>query len=205
MATVGQPPLGLRPGTVGHAISGVEIGVADPDVDDAIRLLGTDVLGEIVIRGDNVMQGYLGKPQATAEAIVDGWFRSGDLGTVDADGFVRIVDRKKDLIIRGGFNVYPREVEEVLQRHEHVGQVAVVGVPDQRYGEEVVAVVVPALESDVDPSELVAWARARLGGHKYPRAVVLLDALPLGPSGKVLKRELRDRLIARSPLPTGCS
>ena len=139
------------------------------------------------------MKGYLNQPQATASAIVDGWFRSGDLGTIDADGYIRIVDRKKDLIIRGGFNVYPREIEEVLLRHDKVQQVAVIGIPDARYGEEVAAVVVPAGPEDLDVAALVAWGKARLGGHKYPRKIMVVESLPLGPSGKVLKRDLRER------------
>ena len=194
VATVNQPARGTRAGTVGHPIPGVEVAIADPDVEDGVDLLATGELGEVVIRGSNVMAGYLGRPEATATAVVDGWFRSGDLGTLDSDGFLRIVDRKKDLVIRGGFNVYPREVEEVLLQHEGVGSVAVVGVPDEKYGEEVVAVVVPTADGGLDPAELVGWARERLGAHKYPRRVELVDALPLGPSGKVLKRELRNRL-----------
>jgi long-chain acyl-CoA synthetase len=131
---------------------------------------------------------------------VDGWFRSGDLGTKDADGFITVVDRKKDLIIRGGFNVYPREVEEVLARHPGVAQVAVIGLPDATHGEEVCAVIVPA--DTVDPAtadsaetvaELREWAKERLGRHKYPREFRFVDELPLGPSQKVLKRELRHR------------
>ncbi|TAL20751.1 MAG: long-chain fatty acid--CoA ligase [Frankiales bacterium] len=194
VATVNQPARGTRPGTVGHPIPGVDVAVAEPDVEDRVVLLGPEQLGEVVIRGSNVMAGYLGRPEATAAAVVDGWFRSGDLGVLDADGFLRIVDRKKDLVIRGGFNVYPREVEEVLLHHDGVQQVAVVGVPDDLYGEEVVAVVVPAPGGALDPAALVAWSRERLGAHKYPRQVRVVDALPLGPSGKVLKRELRDAL-----------
>ena len=168
--------------------------VADEVVDDRIDLLPPGRLGEIVVRGHNVFAGYLDDPDATAAAIVDGWFRTGDLGTVDEQGFVTIVDRKKDLIIRGGFNVYPREVEEVLSRHPAVAQVAVIGVPDPEQGEEVCAVVIAAPSAGpIDPSEIVSWARSRLGGHKYPRRVEVLDALPMGPSHKVLKRELRTR------------
>jgi long-chain acyl-CoA synthetase len=122
--------------------------------------------------------------------MVDGWFRSGDLGTKDAEGFITIVDRKKDLVIRGGFNVYPREVEEVIARHPAVVQVAVIGVPDPVYGEEICAVVV-ADPGAVTEQGLVDWARERLGGHKYPRRIHFVDELPLGPSHKVLKRELR--------------
>jgi long-chain acyl-CoA synthetase len=150
-----------------------------------------------VIRGHNVFAGYHGRPEASAEALVDGWFRTGDLGTKDADGFISIVDRKKDLVIRGGFNVYPREVEEVIARHPAVAQVAVIGVPDEVHGEEICAVVVvdgdqpaPSVE------ELVAWCRERLGRHKYPRQIRFVEQLPLGPSHKVLKRELRRRITA---------
>jgi long-chain acyl-CoA synthetase len=154
-------------------------------------------IGEIVIRGHNVFAGYHERPEATAAAIVDGWFRSGDLGSKDADGFLRIVDRKKDLILRGGYNVYPREVEEVLVRHPAVEQVAVVGIPHETHGEEVLAVVVPVSGPDgagaPDGEELLAWVAERVGRHKRPRRVEFVDELPLGPSRKVLKRELRDR------------
>jgi long-chain acyl-CoA synthetase len=188
-ASVNQPWFGTRAGTVGHPIWGVEVEVADETVDDRVVLLPPGGRGEIVIRGHNVFAGYLDDPAATADAIVDGWFRTGDIGTSDDDGFISIVDRKKALIIRGGFNVYPREVEEVLMRHPAVAQVAVIGVPDDEKGEEICAVVVPA--SPVDADELVAWSREQLGRHKYPRRVEVLDALPTGPSHKVLKRELR--------------
>ncbi|MEU4677581.1 long-chain fatty acid--CoA ligase [Micromonospora sp. NPDC023737] len=191
-ATTNQPHFGTRAGTVGHPVWGVEVEIARAEVDDRIELLPAGELGEIVIRGHNVFAGYLGRPEATAEAVVDGWFRSGDLGHKDADGFVTIVDRKKDMIIRGGFNVYPREVEEALARHPAVGQVAVIGLPDPRHGEEVCAVVVPRPATDVpSEQELIDWAREHLGRHKYPRQVRYVDALPIGPSHKVLKRELR--------------
>jgi long-chain acyl-CoA synthetase len=185
---VGFPP---QPGTVGKQIWGVEVEIAKAELDDRIELLPTGELGEVVIRGHNVFKGYLNKPEATAAAIVDGWFRSGDLGTKDEDGYVRIVDRKKDMVIRGGYNVYPRDVEEVLLRHPAVGQVAVIGLPDPQYGEEVCAVVVkdPA-GGDVSEDELVAWSKEQLAAYKYPRRVFFTDAFPLGPSGKVLKREL---------------
>jgi long-chain acyl-CoA synthetase len=191
-ATVNQPRFGTRAGTVGHPQWGVEVRVARAEVDDRIELVGTDELGEIVIRGHNVFAGYHNRPEATAEALVDGWFRSGDLGRIDADGFIWIVDRKKDLIIRGGFNVYPREIEEILVRHPAVQQAAVIGVPDPTYGEEICAVLV--LDPDADPpstEDIVGWSREHLGRHKYPRRVEIVDQLPLGPSFKVLKRELR--------------
>jgi long-chain acyl-CoA synthetase len=192
-ATTNQPHFGTRAGTIGHPVWGVEVEIARAELDDRVELLPPGELGEIVIRGYNVFAGYLGRPEATAEAVVDGWFRSGDLGRKDDDGFITVVDRKKDMIIRGGFNVYPREVEEALARHPAVGQVAVIGVPDPVHGEEVCAVVVPDPDAGTPPSarELVNWSRDRLGRHKYPRQVRFVDALPLGPSHKVLKRELR--------------
>jgi long-chain acyl-CoA synthetase len=188
-ASVNQPWFGTRAGTVGHPIWGVEVEIADETVDDRIELLPAGELGEIVIRGHNVFAGYLDDEAATREAIVDGWFRTGDIGRRDEDGFISIVDRKKDLIIRGGFNVYPREVEEVLMRHPAVAQVAVIGLPDEEKGEEICAVVIPS--ADLEPDELVAWSREQLGRHKYPRRVEVVKTLPMGPSHKVLKRELR--------------
>ncbi|MGN6130183.1 MAG: long-chain-fatty-acid--CoA ligase [Nocardioidaceae bacterium] len=200
-ASVNQPWYGTRAGTVGHPIWGVEVEVADENVEDRIELLAPGRLGESVIRGHNVFAGYLDNPEATAQAVVVGWFRTGDIGSKDDDGFISIVDRKKDLIIRGGFNVYPREVEEVLMRHPAVAQVAVVGVPDDEKGEEVCAVVVPQEGERVEADALVAWAREQLGRHKYPRLVEVVPALPMGPSHKVLKRELRAQLrSANKPL-----
>ncbi|MGY0018325.1 long-chain-fatty-acid--CoA ligase [Streptomyces sp. YJ-C3] len=191
-ATFNQLGTGRRPGTVGHPIWGVEAGIADPGTERRVVLLDDGEVGEVVLRGHNVFAGYLDDPEATAAAVVDGWFRTGDLGVRDADGFLSIVDRKKDLIIRGGFNVYPREVEEVLARHPSVAQVSVVGLPDEERGEEICAAVVLLPGAADAPEEIVAWARERLGKHKYPRVVRLLPELPLGPSGKVLKRELQE-------------
>ncbi|GAB2609255.1 AMP-dependent synthetase [Paractinoplanes abujensis] len=189
-ATTNQPAFGAKPGTIGHPIWGVEVEIARAEVDERIELLDDGELGEIVIRGHNVFAGYLNNPEATAEAVVDGWFRTGDLGVKDADGFISIVDRKKDLVIRGGFNVYPREVEEALARHPAVQQVAVIGVPDPVHGEEICAVVVPD-PGGVTAEELIDWSREKLGKHKYPRQIRFAETLPLGPSFKVLKRELR--------------
>jgi len=191
VATFNQVGFEPKPGTVGKQIWGVEVEVAKAEVEESIEMLPTGELGEIVVRGHNVFKGYLNKPEATAAAIVDGWFRTGDLGTKDADGYVSIVDRKKDMVIRGGYNIYPREVEEALLRHPAVGQVAVIGLPDPQYGEEVCAVVI--LDPDGGPvtaEELSAWAKTKLAAYKYPRRVFFADAFPLGPSGKVLKREL---------------
>jgi long-chain acyl-CoA synthetase len=192
-AAVNQPVFGAKPGTIGHPLWGVDVEIARAEVEDRVELLPPGELGEVVVRGHNVFSGYLGRPEATAAALVDGWFRTGDLGTKDDEGFLRIVDRKKDVVIRGGYNVYPREVEEVLLRHPGIDQVAVIGLPDELHGEEVCAVVVPAPGTQPDAAEVVAWAKERLGRHKYPRRVEFTDALPLGPSMKVLKRELRAR------------
>ena len=189
-ATTNQPAFGTKAGTVGHPIWGVEVEIARPEIDERIEFLATGELGEIVIRGHNVFAGYLNRPEATEQALVDGWFRSGDLGTKDADGFITIVDRKKDLVIRGGFNVYPREVEEALARHPAVLRVAVIGVPDPVHGEEICAVIVPDA-GGLTADELIEWSKERLGRHKYPRQVRFVEELPLGPSHKVLKRELR--------------
>ncbi|MFF7333183.1 long-chain fatty acid--CoA ligase [Streptomyces sp. NPDC090306] len=192
-ATVNQPWFGTKAGTIGHPLWGVEVEIARAETEERVELLPTGELGEVVVRGHNVFSGYLGRPEATAEAMVDGWFRTGDLGTKDDDGFLRIVDRKKDVIIRGGFNVYPREVEEVLVRHPAVAQVAVIGLPDELHGEEVCAVIVPAPGAERDGAAITEWSKELLGRHKYPRRVEFAAELPLGPSMKVLKRELRTR------------
>ncbi|WP_394428772.1 long-chain-fatty-acid--CoA ligase [Streptomyces sp. SGAir0957] len=196
-AAANQPIFGARPGTIGQPLWGVDVEIARAEVEDRIELLPTDELGEVVVRGHCVFTGYLGRPEATAEALVDGWFRTGDLGTKDADGYLRIVDRKKDIIIRGGYNVYPREVEEVLMRHPGVGHAAVIGLPDAVHGEEICAVIVPKPGAALDAAEVTAWSKEHLGKHKYPRRVEFTDQLPLGPSMKILKRELRTAYAGR--------
>ncbi|MFC9895354.1 long-chain fatty acid--CoA ligase [Nocardia sp. NPDC127579] len=191
-ATVNQPRLGTKPGTVGHPVWGVEAEIADPFVRDRITLLPTGESGEVVVRGHNLFNGYLDRPDDTAAVVVDGWFRTGDLGVKDAEGFLTLVDRIKDVIIRGGFNVYPSEVESVLLAHPGIARVAVIGVPDDTYGEEICAVVVPS--GPVSAAEVIDYGRAHLARHKYPRRVEFRTELPLGPSHKVLKRELRRQL-----------
>ncbi|MFJ6616307.1 long-chain fatty acid--CoA ligase [Kitasatospora sp. NPDC091335] len=194
-----MPGSPVRPGTVGTPIDGVEVAIARADVEGRVALLPPGDVGEVVVRGHNVMSGYLGLPEETAAVLVDGWFRSGDLGVLEADGRLRLVDRKKDVILRGGYNVYPREVEEVLLRHPAVAQAAVIGVPDDRLGEEVCAVLVPRPESARSPdlaADIIDWSREALAGYKYPRRVEFTDSLPLGPSGKVLKRLLVSRLLS---------
>ncbi|MFD8272179.1 long-chain-fatty-acid--CoA ligase [Streptomyces flaveolus] len=196
-AAVNQPVFGAKPGTIGHPLWGVDVEIARAETEDRVELLPPGELGEVVVRGHNVFSGYLGRHEATAEALVDGWFRTGDLGTKDDEGFLRIVDRKKDVVIRGGYNVYPREVEEVLMRHPGIAQVAVIGLPDDLHGEEVCAVVVPAPGTTPHGAEITEWSKQHLGKYKYPRRVEFTDALPLGPSMKVLKRELRARYAGR--------
>jgi long-chain acyl-CoA synthetase len=190
VATFNQKDWPPKPGTIGRPIWGVDVEIARAEVEKTIELLPVGELGELVVRGHNVMKGYLNRPDATAEVMVDGWFRTGDLGTKDADGYLTIVDRKKDMVLRGGYNVYPREVEEVLLRNPAIAQVAVIAVPHERLGEEVCAVIVPAEGVTPDADEIVAWSKEMLAAYKYPRRVEFVDAFPLGPSGKVLKREL---------------
>lgn len=196
VATFNQREFGRKAGTVGNAIWGVEVAIADAEIEERIVLLPCGSLGEVVIRGHCLFQGYLDQPEATRAAIVEGWFRSGDLGTKDADGFLTIVDRKKDMILRGGYNVYPREIEEVLMRHPSVRQAAVIGIPHATHGEEIVAVIVRDPVSEIDAETLIAWTQERLARYKYPRRIQFVDAMPLGPSGKVLKRVLRERVHA---------
>ena len=176
-----------RPGTVGQPLFSVEIRC----VDDQDRPVPAGEAGEVVIRGHNVMKGYYKRPEATAAAIRNGWFHTGDIGAIDADGYLSIVDRKKDLILRGGLNVYPRELEEVLMTHPAVSLAAVVGVPDERLGEEVKAFVVRRPGQEVSEEDLKAWCRERMAGYKYPRIIEFRDHLPVSATGKILKRELR--------------
>jgi fatty-acyl-CoA synthase len=153
-------------------------------------------VGELVLRGPSVFAGYRGLPAVTTEAFRGGWFHTGDLGRMDADGFITLVDRKKDLIISGGENVYPIEVEQVLHAHEAVADVAVIGVPDQRWGETVVVVVVVVVvvrSADVGADKLIAYTRDRLAHFKCPTRVEFVDELPRTATGKVLKRDLRER------------
>jgi long-chain acyl-CoA synthetase len=189
---VGRP---TRPGTVGTPVWGVDVEIARAELPDAIELLPHGELGELVVRGHNLFSGYLNRPDATAEAVVDGWFRTGDLGTKDDDGYLTIVDRKKDMILRNGYNVYPREVEEVLMGHPAVSNAAVFGVPDATHGQEIVAAITLAPGSGLGAGDIQSYARERLAAYKYPRVVELVDAFPLGPSGKVLKRELVARHV----------
>jgi long-chain acyl-CoA synthetase len=160
--------------------------VVDEDGDEVSQ---GDV-GEIVIRGHNVMKGYWNRPDATDETIRGGWLHTGDMGNVDEDGYFFIVDRKKDMIIRGGYNVYPREIEEVLYEHQAVREAAVLGMPHDEYGEEVGAAVALKDGADVSAEELRDFVKEQVAAYKYPRRIWFVDDLPKGPTGKILKREI---------------
>ena len=180
-----------RPGSIGLPVWGVEMDLIDPADPDWARITEPGAIGEIVVRGHNIMTGYLRRPEETAAALRDGWFRTGDLGRRDEDGFYFVVDRSKDMIVRGGYNVYPREVEEVLLGHEQVSLAAVVGVPHERLGEEVRAHVILEQGATITPEQLRDWAREQMAEYKYPREILIEETLPMTSTGKILKRELR--------------
>jgi long-chain acyl-CoA synthetase len=186
VASFNHPDRARKPGTIGQAISGVEMRVQD----DEGKPLPHGEVGEIAIRGHNVMKGYWGRPAETAEVLEDGWLRTGDLGLEDAEGYFSIVDRKKDLIIRGGLNVYPREVEEVLYEHPAVAEAAVIGISDDMLGEEVAAVVTLKPGASATPDELREHVKGQLAAYKYPRFVWIATELPHGDTGKILKRAI---------------
>jgi long-chain acyl-CoA synthetase len=187
VASFNHPHRERKPGSIGTPIRDVEMRV----VDDARAETPQGEVGEIAIRGHNIMKGYWNKPEATAEVVsADGWFHTGDLGRVDEDGYYYIVDRKKDLIIRGGYNVYPREIEEVLYEHEAVAEAAVIGVSHPALGEEVGAAVVLKPGATVTTDELRGYVKGQVAAYKYPRHVWFVTTLPKGPTGKILKREI---------------
>jgi long-chain acyl-CoA synthetase len=186
VASFNHPDRERKPGSIGTPIRGVEMRVVDADD----RELPAGEVGEIVIRGHDVMKGYWGRPDATAAAIRDGWFHSGDLGRIDDDGYFFIVDRKKDMIIRNGFNVYPREIEEVLYAHPAVREAAVIGLPDDELGEEIGAAIALKAGEHTSPAELRQFVKEQVAPYKYPRKVWIVDELPKGPTGKILKREI---------------
>jgi long-chain acyl-CoA synthetase len=181
-----HPDMERKPGSIGTPLEGVEMKVVDEDDNEVPQ----GEVGEIVIRGHNIMKGYWQRPDATAEAMRGGWFHSGDMAKTDEEGYFYIVDRKKDLIIRGGYNVYPREVEEVLYEHPKIREAAVLGVPHDEWGEEIGAAVVPHEGEELAPEEVSAYVKERIAAYKYPRVVWFLDELPKGPTGKILKREI---------------
>ncbi|MCW3054350.1 MAG: o-succinylbenzoate--CoA ligase [Chthonomonadales bacterium] len=195
-ATSVNPLEGVRKvGSVGVPLPGVEIAIFDDD-DHPVP---TEEMGEIVVRGDNVMLGYLNQPEATAEAMRSGWYHTGDIGKIDSDGYVFILDRKKDMILVGGLNVYPREVEEALFHHPSVADVAVIGLPDALRGEEVTAIVVLKPDATATERELIVFCRERLANYKVPRSILFRDTLPRGGTGKVVKRLLKKELEMEPP------
>jgi long-chain acyl-CoA synthetase len=197
VASFNHPDRDRRPGSIGTPIDGVDMKVVGEEGED----LPAGEVGEIAIRGHNVMKGYWRRPDATAEAVRDGWFHTGDLAKVDDEGYFYIVDRKKDMIIRGGYNVYPREVEEVLYEHPAVAEAAVIGMPHPELGEEVAAVVALKAGGDATADELRDHCREQVAAYKYPRHVFFVDALPKGPTGKILKREIE--VPAAAPAQAG--
>ncbi len=176
-----------RAGSVGFSVWGVEIRVVDENGND----VADGELGELLIRGHNIMKGYYKRPEATAAAIKNGWFHSGDIGRRDTDGYLYIADRVKDMILRGGFNVYPRELEEVLQTHEAVSLAAVVGIAHEELGEEIKAYLILKPSVNLTENELIEWCKERMANYKYPRFVEFRETLPMTATGKILKRELR--------------
>lgn len=195
VASFNQPDRESKAGSIGTPIWGVEMDVWDADGNP----VSTGEVGEIVIRGHNVMAGYWNRPDATKDAITpEGWFKTGDMATRDEDGYYFIVDRKKDMIIRGGYNVYPREIEEVVYEHPAVLEAAIFGVPHDEFGEEIACAVVPKEGQTIDTEELQAFVKERVAAYKYPRRIQVLDELPKGPTGKILKRE-----IDRAPFAEG--
>ena len=189
----GDDPVRLkRLGSAGRATTAVQVRI----VDDDDRPVPPDAMGEIVVRGDLVMKGYWNKPDATAEALRGGWLHTGDIGSLDRDGYLYITDRKKDMIISGGSNIYPREIEEVICQHAAVFEVSVIGVPDDKWGEAVKALVVTHPGVSVTEAEIIEHCKRHLGSYKKPQSVEFLPALPKNAYGKVLKRDLRDRYWA---------
>jgi long-chain acyl-CoA synthetase len=186
VASFNRPDRERKPGSIGIPIEGVEMKVVDDDGNDVPQ----GEVGEIVIRGHNVMKGYWNKPDETGETLIDGWLHTGDIAKIDEDGYFFIVDRKKDLIIRGGYNVYPREIEEVLYEHPAVREAAVIGVKDDDLGEEVGAAVALKDGEEASAQELRDFVKEQVAAYKYPRRVWFVDDLPKGPTGKILKREI---------------
>ena len=200
-ATFNQLDVGQKVGSIGTPVWGVEVKIFDENDKEVAQ----GERGEIVIKGHNIMKEYWRKPEATAETIKNGWFHSGDIGYVDEEGFLFIVDRKKEMIIRGGFNVYPREIEEVIYAFPAVAEAAVIGVPDEKFGEEVVAVVAPKPGETIDVDELKAFVKERVAAYKYPRTIEVVKELPKGPTGKIMKREIKLGQAAEAAQPEGAA
>lgn len=190
-ATFNAPSGVRKEGSVGPALAGLEVCILDADGNRVPH----GEPGEVAIKGPVIMRGYWRRPEATAEVMRGDWFLSGDIGTQDEDGYVWIVDRKKDLVIRGGYNVYPREIEEVLYTHPAIREVAVIGIPDDRLGEEIGAVVALHPTASLEPAELRSWAEERLSGYKVPRIYQMVEELPKGATGKILKRQIDPTVV----------
>ncbi|MCB0210088.1 MAG: long-chain fatty acid--CoA ligase [Anaerolineae bacterium] len=176
-----------KPGSIGTPIWGMEARI----VDAQDQTLAPGERGELIVRGHSVMKGYYNRPNETAEVLYDGWFHTGDVATMDDDGYITIVDRLKDMIIRGGFSVYPREIEDVLITHPDISLVAVIGVPDKKQGEEIKAYVILNKDAAISADAIIAWSKETMAAHKYPRLVEVVDTLPMTATGKILKKELR--------------
>ncbi len=189
VVTFNQKEIGRKPGSIGTPVWGVEVMVVDENDNE----MPVGEKGELIYRGPNVMKGYFQKPEANEQTLRNGWMHSGDVAIKDEDGFFYIVDRTKDMIIRGGLNVYPREVEEVMMKHEAVSLVAVYGVPHEEMGEDIKACVVLKEGASAAEADLIAWTKEHIAAYKYPRHVEILDALPMSATGKILKKELRKR------------
>ncbi len=187
VVTFNHISVGRKPGSIGTPVWGVEVKIVDENDEE----VPVGEKGELLYRGHNVMKGYYKKPEANAKTLRGGWMHSGDVAVKDEDGYFYIVDRTKDMVIRGGLNVYPREVEEVMMKHEAVSLVAVIGVPDDEHGEEIKAYVVLKDGGKVGEEELMAWTKEHIAAYKYPRIIEFIDALPMSATGKILKKELR--------------
>jgi long-chain acyl-CoA synthetase len=186
MGSFNLPDRERKPGSIGVPVGGTKFRL----VDDEGNEVGPGERGEVVMRGPFVMKEYWNKPEATEQVMTGGWFHTGDIGEVDDDGYYFIVDRKKELVIRGGYNVYPREIEEVLYTHPAVREAAVLGIPHDELGEEVAAAVSLKDGADATPDEIRAFVKERVAAYKYPRVIWIEEDLPKTPTGKILKREI---------------
>ena len=191
VASFNNPNIKAKTGSIGRPVWGVEMKLIDSEWNEVVKTGDEEPVGEIAVRGHLVMKGYHNRPEVNAEVLKDGWFRTGDIARRDDEGFYFIIDRSKDMIIRGGYNVYPREVEEVLMGHEAVSLAAVVGVPHDSHGEEIKAFVILKEGAELTSEELIGWSKERLAAYKYPRQIEFRENLPMTATGKILKRELR--------------
>jgi long-chain acyl-CoA synthetase len=189
VVTFNQLVVGCKPGSVGTPVWGVEVKLVGSDGEE----VSIGEKGELLFRGHNVMKGYYKRPQATSDSIKSGWMHSGDIAVKDEDGFFFIVDRTKDMVIRGGLNVYPREVEEIMIKNPAVSLVAIIGIPDEKLGEEIKAFVVLKDHASIEESKLIQWTKSQIADYKYPRHIEFVESLPMSATGKILKKELRNQ------------